>query len=367
MRIVVDINHPAHVHYFKNFIWEMERRGHQVLITASEKDISYRLLDLYGFEYTRIGNYGRSIPEKLINIPRLDLRMYRAVREFEPDIFVGFGSIRAAHVAALLRKPYIALDDSEPSPFEHILYVPFADAILTPTSFRKDFGDNHKKYEGYIELAYLHPAHFSPDPSILQEIGEREDSPYVLLRFVAWQAMHDVTKSGFSLEEKIELVHALQEHAHVYISSEVPLPPELEPYRVTISPERIHHMLYFARLFVGDSQTMATEAALLGTPAVRCNSFVGENDMGNFIELEEKYGLLHNHADSWKALETAIEILKNPRSKDTWRTRRERVLKDKIDVTGLLVWFVENYPGSLGEMDHHVAHSVGETAREEAE
>ena len=55
MRIVVDINHPAHVHYFKNFIWEMEKRGHAILITASEKDISYRLLDAYdGFNYLAV-------------------------------------------------------------------------------------------------------------------------------------------------------------------------------------------------------------------------------------------------------------------------------------------------------------------------
>ena len=27
MRIVVDINHPAHVHYFKNFIWEMQKKA----------------------------------------------------------------------------------------------------------------------------------------------------------------------------------------------------------------------------------------------------------------------------------------------------------------------------------------------------
>lgn len=94
MKIVVDINHPAHVHYFKNFIWEMENRGHEILITASEKEISYTLLDLYNFKYTKIGNYGRSIPRKLINVFLLDIRMYQAVKEFNPDIFLGFGSIR---------------------------------------------------------------------------------------------------------------------------------------------------------------------------------------------------------------------------------------------------------------------------------
>lgn len=349
MKVVVDINHPAHVHYFKNFVREMKSRGHEILITASEKDISYRLLDLYGFSYEKIGNYGRSILQKMLNIPILDIKMYFAVRKFKPDLFLGFGSIRAAHVSALMRRPYIALDDSEPSPFEHILYVPFADAILTPTSFRKDFGKKHKKFRGYIELAYLHPHYFSPDPSVLDDLGVSVKSPFVLLRFVAWQAMHDLAKSGFSFEEKVGLVNELKKHARVYISSEVPLPPELEPYRLTISPEKIHHMLYFARLFVGDSQTMSTEAALLGTPAVRYNSFVGLEDMGNFLELEKNYGLLCNSSDYDQARNTAVGLLKDRESKDTWRRKCQQVLMEKIDVTGFLLWFVERYPESMND------------------
>ena len=174
----------------------------RLLITASEKEMAYHLLDLYGFPYVKIGNYGHSILRKLVNVPVLDLKMLRAVRAFRPDIFLGFGSIRAAHVAALLRKPYIALDDSEQAHLGQMLYVPFADAILTPKSFRKDLGKNHRRYDGYIELAYLHPRYFAPDPSVLKELGEEDGSPFVLLRFVAWQAVHDLAKSGFSEDDK---------------------------------------------------------------------------------------------------------------------------------------------------------------------
>jgi predicted glycosyltransferase len=88
MKIVVDINHPAHVHYFKNFIGKMKEKGHEILITASEKDISYRLLDLYGFEYIKIGNYGKSTFRKMVNVPVLDIKMLQAVRKFRPDIFL---------------------------------------------------------------------------------------------------------------------------------------------------------------------------------------------------------------------------------------------------------------------------------------
>ena len=64
MRIVIDINHPAHVHYFKHFIWKMQKRGHEIRITASEKDITYQLLQSYGFDFIRIGNVRQILVQK---------------------------------------------------------------------------------------------------------------------------------------------------------------------------------------------------------------------------------------------------------------------------------------------------------------
>jgi hypothetical protein len=49
MKILVDINHPAHVHFFKNFIWEMEERGNLILITCSKKDVAIPLLNNISF------------------------------------------------------------------------------------------------------------------------------------------------------------------------------------------------------------------------------------------------------------------------------------------------------------------------------
>ena len=344
MRIVVDINHPAHVHYFKNFIWEMEKRGHAILITASEKDISYRLLDAYGFSYVKLGNYGNSILKKIVNLPLLDFRMYQAVKKFNPDLFLGFGSIRAAHVATVLKKYCINLDDSEPSPLEHLLYVPFTDVILTPHTFRKSFGKKQIHFKGYIELAYLHPNYFSPDPEVLKKFGEDISSKYVIMRFVAWHAFHDIGKRGFSLEEKITLVKEIEKSASIYISSEMPLPKQLEKYRLKSSPEHIHHLLYYSQMLVGDSQTMTTEAALLGTPVVRCNSFVGKNDMGNFLELEKKYGLIFNYYEPEDAIAKAVELIHQPNVKQIWMKKRENFMRDNIDVTTFLMKFIEGYP-----------------------
>ncbi len=75
--------------------------------------------------------------------------------------------------------------------------------------------------------------------------------------------------------------------------------------------------------------------------------------MGNFIELEETYDLLYSFTDGGAALDKAVEILQDPKSKDKWRIKRDRLLTDKIDVTEFMVWFVENYPRSFTEMKEH--------------
>ena len=347
MRIVVDINHPGHVHYFKNFVRDVRKHGHEVLVTASEKEITFRLLQEYGLDFVPLGSYGATLAKKALNIPRLDLKMYEAVRKFRPDVFLGFGSIKNAHVSRLLRKPAIAFDDTEPSPVEHMLYVPFTDAILTPSCFRKDFGRKHLRYDGYIELAYLHPGYFTPDPAVLDLAGVGRGEPYTVLRFVGWNAANDLGHSGFDLATKRRAVRDLEKYGKVFISSELPLPADLEPYRLMTPPGLIHSLLHYAQLLVCDSGTMTTEAAILGTPVVRCDSIVSNQNFGNFAELEHRYGLIYSLASPQAALDRALDLAARPGLKDEWQKKREAMLKEKIDVNAFMVRFVEEYPASF--------------------
>jgi len=191
--MVVDIGHPAHVHLFKNFVWEMENRGHEMLITASKKEVSLRLLDAYGFDYIPLGSYGFSLVRKILNIPVMDLRMYRAVKDFKPDVFVGMGSARAAHISKLLGKSSITFEDTEPGIYQDkVLYVFFTDVILTPSCFKEDLGKKQIRFDGCHELAYLHPNYFKPNPTVLDELGLSSGGTFIILRFVAWRSHIEV-------------------------------------------------------------------------------------------------------------------------------------------------------------------------------
>jgi predicted glycosyltransferase len=193
------------------------------------------------------------------------------------------------------------------------------------------------RVDAYKESFYLHPNYFRPDNGVLEQAGLIPGEKFVILRFVAWHAHHDVGQHGLSNEEKGKLVTELGRHARVLISSEGALPEELEPNRVRIPVHKIHDLLYYAQLLVGDSQTMSTEAAILGTPAVRCNTFVGPKDMSNFVELEHTYGLLFSFHNATQAIQKAIELVRRPDIKSEGGETRERLLSNKVDVTGVLV------------------------------
>jgi predicted glycosyltransferase len=352
MKILVDIGHPAHVHLFKNMIWELENKGHEVKITARDKDVALKLLDAYEFNYEFLGEHRTRLASKISGAIKTNYRLYKIAKKFNPDILIGAsGNFYIAQIARLIGKPSIIFEDSEPDQTIYWLCEPFATAICTPFCFKGKLNPKkHVRYDGYKELAYLHPNYFIPDSSVLNDLDLGKDDGFVILRFVAWKASHDIGRKGLDLETKRKLVNELERYHRVFITSESKLPKEFEKYRITIPPHRIHNVLYYAQMLVGDTQTMTTEAGILGTPAIRCNSFVGEKDMGNFIELEKKYDLIYSYRDPDKALNKVMELLKKDNLKREWQKKRDKLLNEKIDVTKFMTEFIENYPRSFHDL-----------------
>ena len=343
MKILIDIGHPAHVHFYKNIIWALERKGHEVMVTARKKDVATDLLDAYKIPYISVGQIGQGKFGLIKEWIKRDYDIFNIARKFNPDLLMGMLNPCMAHSSKLLGKKCFIFNDSEVVNSTAFITYPFVDVIFTPSNFSKDAGKKQVKINGYKEHAYLHTNYFVPNPDVFDEMNIGVDDKYILMRFVAWKAGHDTHQKGFDLETKICYVKTLEKYAKVYISSETELPMELEDYRIKIPPEKIHDFLYYAQMLVGDSQTMTTEAAVLGTPAIRCNSFVGENDMANFIELEQKYHLIFNYNDFHKALDKAVELIQDSNLKEEWNKRKEQLSNDKTDVCAFIVDFIEKY------------------------
>jgi uncharacterized protein len=346
LKIAFFLNTPAHVHLYKHVITNLKSRGHKTIILARNYGDTVDLLNEMDFDYFVYANVPSSKYGKILALPFNVLMAYNFLRKENPDLLVGMG-VYSAYTSQLLHKKCIIFNDSEPTPIQFMLFKPFVDTILTPSSFIKDLGPKHIKFNSFKELAYLHKNYFTPDPSIYDFLGIKQNEDYILLRFNAFDAVHDLRISGFSLDQKKLLINELSKNTRVFISTELTLPDDFNKYLLKIPKSRIHDILYYAKLVVADTQTITTEAAILGTPVIRFNSFVGKKDMGNFIELENKYHLIFNFNDPKKAIAKAIELIQKPELKNEWEQKRNKLLADKIDTTQFLISFIGNYPESL--------------------
>jgi uncharacterized protein len=341
MRIFVDINHPGHVHYFRNFIRIMQSHGHEIFITSRDKEVTLSLLDEYNLPYFNRGRGSKGLLGKMFYMLKADYILYKKAKVFRPDIFFSFGIMYAAHASALLGKPNIGFDDTEHAWFQQLLNNPFSEVILTPSCFTKSFGKKQIRFESYMEIAALHKRYFKPNPDIYQILGLQPDEKFILLRFVSWNASHDIGQKGIPSGEKVKLVNDLSKYAKVLISSENELPINLKQFQINVSPSRIHDVENFASLFIGEGATMASECAMLGTPSIYINTLTAGT-----LKEQEKYGLISIYKSHEGVLEKAMELLQMPNLKEEYQSRRSKMLKDKIDLTAFMVWFVENYPQS---------------------
>lgn len=347
MNILFDIGHPAQVYNFKYIYQKLASDGHHLYVTAIDKDITIDLLDKFEIPYIKLKNTKKSLFLKLCWIIWANFKALKIQRKYKIDLVVSRMSLYHTIPAWLFRKKHIGLCDTE-SAMENKLISKFMTLVLSSDSFKKSFGGNHYKIKSNIELFYLHPNQFSlPQDARIELLGIEANTPYVIMRFVSWDAFHDKGLSGFTDNNKIIAAQLFSEKARVFISSEKALPVELQKYQIKIPPEKMHQILAHASLFFGESATMASESAVLGVPAI----YLDKNGRG-YIDEEAKFGLAFHYKNSIdeqeKAIDKGNEILGLTASgKSSFSKKHADFLSQKIDASSFLVWLIENMPESL--------------------
>ncbi|MBL4592619.1 MAG: DUF354 domain-containing protein [Flavobacteriales bacterium] len=339
------LGHPAHYHNVSVVIRQLAKKGYRIVLVARAKDVLFDLLEGLPYEIVYLKpKKGQGKLSLIATVVKREFILFRLVLKYKPKLLVGT-DIVIAHVGRILGVPSVILneDDAKEVPFLAKFGFKYATAVFSPNCC--DITPyNHKKvgYEGYHELAYLHPNYFTPDKSKVEELAGSGEK-YFILRFAKLTAHHDEGKKGINLAVAKQLIAQLSPFGRVYITSERKLETELEQYRINISPKNIHHAISFAELYIGDSQTMAAEAAVLGTPSIRFNDFVGK--LGYLEELEHKYqltfGVLSNNPEAlYKKVE---ELLGNESLRETFHKRKEKMLMNCGDVAQIWSnYFIEN-------------------------
>lgn len=348
-RIAVFLGHPAHYHMFKYVTADLESKGIRVDYLVKRKDVLEDLVQQSGHPYQIVRNKERAAKGRLglaCALIEMEMNVTRYLLKNKPDLLLGTYAPVISHLTGV---PMIICceDDTSVVPRFARTSYPYAAAILAPR-----FCDGGKwdakmiKYEGFQKLAYLHPNRFSPQQEVIAPYLRNPGRPYVLIRFAKLQAHHDEGIGGLTNRIALDLIKMLTPRYDVYITSERSLSEELEPYRLQINPWDIHHVLAFASFYLGDSQSMAVESAMLGTPCLRFSDFAGK--IGVLEELEHKYGLTCaiSASEPEKLFEIVKEWINMPDLREIYQQRRNIMLKEKIDVSSFFRWFIENYPES---------------------
>lgn len=290
MRVLIDAVHPADV-------WTLGAVEDRLLAAEAEtlwvsrpgKDSVVELIDARGRPHVRGPRCGTSMPTLARELIVRDWRVWRTVRSFRPDVILT-RSPAGVHAGRATRTPVLYdTDDGHVAGFLYYVAGPLADIIASPTATEKNYGRQHRRYRGYKELFYLHPSRFTPDPGIRGELGVESDERFHVLRLTAFEASHDVSEAGMNRRQVDQVIERLSVTGTVLISSEQELPEDLRHRAIRTPPDRFHHVLAAADLVVGDSQSVCSEAGVIGTPSLRFNTWAGRHPYQ--VELEERWGL----------------------------------------------------------------------------
>ncbi|MBD3373783.1 DUF354 domain-containing protein [candidate division KSB1 bacterium] len=336
MKIMFYLGHPAHFNLFRHVIQSMQENHHSVIILCRKKDVLLDLLNHAGWNHYNILPRGRKNNKFALvtSFMAKFIRMLMISLKIRPDLLIGTSEV-IPYIGKLLKKPSIIVneDDAEAVPYFSRLSYPLATHIIAPAGVSVGkWSHKHIGYNGYHELAYLHPKYFRPNALVLKKYNLSR--PFHIIRLARLNAHHDNDNRGISDSIVFELLKLFGTENQILISSERPVDKSLHPLLFKIDAHDMHHLLYFAQLYIGDSQTMAAEAAILGTPSIRFNHFVGK--LYYLKELEEKYGLSIGIPDSDpQKLYTTVRFLikQQPGLKRIWQQRAQRMIREKDDVT----------------------------------
>ena len=337
MKVHVHIGHPADVHFFRNAIGVWREHGHTVIVTTRDIPVARGLLDAYGLAHEVVGHKRAGVVglglELLEHITFLAPRL----RRWGVDASVSFGGTFTVHAAGLAGCKGLVFYDTEIAHFQNRITYPFATAIATPAVYPDDLGRKHTRFNGFKELAYLHPAVFSPSEAVLRRYELTPETPFSVVRFITWEASHDLGVRGLALATQTAVLEALARSGQAWLVPEGEAPEPLRRFARPCAPEDFHHLLYYARGVVSEGASTAAEAAVLGTPALYVNP-IGRSYLTRLAD----YGLVKHVAPDGDVLGGVADVLALAKDANACRSAAASVIADHENVTDFVVRFVES-------------------------
>ena len=342
MKLIFDIGHPAHFHLFKNAFLYFEAEGHSCLFTVRSKDTIIQLLKNYNFPYVIVSKPRTGFLGLFIELIEHNFNVLVVSLKFKPDFIVGT-SVSASHICPLIGCKSIIFNEDDYDYVKLFTYItyPTADYIVIPDVLRDPYSYKQIRHNSLHELSYLHPDNFSFNSKHLVNLNIKRNYPFILFRIVSLKAHHDIGHKGLSLDLLRKIIKLFKSKVSILMSFENDCPPEFSEYNFSAPPHHMHSILQRADLFISDSQTMSTEAVILGTPAIRVNTFKNLCSIINQIEIDYELIFSFRPNEELSILIILTKLLEDIQFKKDWNYRHKQFLSSKDDFNKTIIKIIE--------------------------
>ena len=118
---------------------------------------------------------------------------------------------------------------------------------------------------------------------------------------------------------------------------ETPVPEQLRHFELKSRPEDFHQLLAHAKLVIGESATVCSEAAMLGVPSI----YLSNANRGYIDELSERYGLVFKAACQNNSLLNALNDIESGKVQRRLQDCHRTMMEEISDVTQVIVRTIE--------------------------
>ena len=277
MKIWIDLDNTPHVPFFKPIIRELEKRGHEVVLTARDAFQVCDLAERMGLECKRVGrHHGKNSLMKVVGLGLRSAQLFPFLMREKPALSLSHGSRAQLLLSNLMGVPTVMIMDYEHAQTPLLLrprweIVP---EVMMQARLHCKSRERVRAYNGIKEDVYA--PQFKPDPGLAKELGLNSKDIIITVRPPANEAHYHNPESEAFFNEFMNRVHATHGVKAVLLprnkSQETQIrarnPEWFKSGKVVIPARAVDglNLLWHSDLVVSGGGTMNREAAALGIP-----------------------------------------------------------------------------------------------------
>lgn len=344
MKILFYLVHPAKFHLFRYTI-NYFSKSNRVDVIINSKDVLEELVKSERWNYINLFPHGRNNSPKPSVIKSaikfvltiIKLEQYLIKRE-KYDVFITDDSLVVN--GWIRRIPSFIFNDNdiETIKINKILFF-FATKIISPLATNLgDFDSKKISFKGNKALASLDPKYFHPNENILKKYNLIENG-YAIIRVSKINATHDIGNQGITDTQLDSIINEVAPYLTVIISAERQLNKRYESMKFKGDAQDLLELIYFASFFIGDSASMASEAAVLGTPNILINKLGKKCGVNRQLK---DFGLQHYFDSFNEASNTLSEFIQDTSLKRITQLKRIEFIAECDDFNEFMIRTIKN-------------------------